>query len=275
MRAYRSPVFTTLDLPGFAGVSVAALAFLCAAAFLAGAIDAIVGGGGLVQLPAMLLVMPGGAPIHSLATSKLSSFVGTAAAVGTYVRRTKIDWRSTAPTAVLAFGGSVGGAAFADVLPPGVLNVVVLCALVGVGLYTWRKPEFGAEDAERLSRARTLMVMLGGGVVIGFWDGLAGPGTGSFLVFLLVGLVGFAFVRASATAKVINTATNLGGLCYFVPAGQVLWGIGLTMALCNLAGSVLGARMAVRRGSEFVRKVFLTVVAALVLSLGWKVVLGT
>ncbi|MFB9909264.1 TSUP family transporter [Allokutzneria oryzae] len=267
-------MFTTLDLPGFAGVPIAAVVFLCVAAFLAGAVDAIVGGGGLVQLPAMLLVMPGGAPIYSLATSKLSSFVGTAAAVGTYVRRTKIDWRSTAPTAVLAFAGSVGGAAFADMLPPGALNVVVLCALVSVGVYTWRRPGFGAEDSPRHSRLTRLLVMLGGGVVIGFWDGLAGPGTGSFLVFLLVGVVGFAFVRASATAKVINTATNLGALCYFVPAGQVLWGLGAAMALCNLTGSVLGARMAVRRGSEFVRKVFLTVVAALVLSLGWKVAVG-
>ncbi|MBP2334227.1 putative membrane protein YfcA [Saccharothrix coeruleofusca] len=265
---------TALDWPGFGHVSLAGLLFLCLAAALAGAVDAVVGGGGLIQLPAMLLVGPGGQPLYSLATSKVAAVVGTTAAVRTYTAQTSVDWWSALPMALAAFGGAVGGAAFAGSLAPDVLNAVVLVALVGVGLYTWRKPRLGVGEVLRFARSAQVAVMALGGAVIGFYDGLAGPGTGAFLVFLLVGLVGFAFLRASATAKVVNVATNLGALMYFIPAGKVLWGLGLLLAVCNTTGAVFGARLAVRRGSRFVRRVFLTVVVALVVSLGWKVAAG-
>ncbi|MEU4802688.1 TSUP family transporter [Actinosynnema sp. NPDC023587] len=265
---------TALDWPGFGQVSLAGLLFLCAAAALAGAVDAVVGGGGLIQLPALLLVGPGGQPLYALATNKVAAVVGTASAVGTYARQTSIDWASAIPMAVAAFAGATGGAAFAGALEPGVLNGVVLVALVGVGLYTWRKPDLGVAETPRFGRAARIAVMATGGAVVGFYDGLAGPGTGAFLVFLLVGLVGFAFLRASATAKIVNVATNLGALLYFIPTGKVLWGLGLVLAVCNLGGAVFGARLAVRRGSAFVRRVFLTVVVALVVSLGWKAAVG-
>jgi uncharacterized protein len=267
-------VTAALDWPGFGHISLAALLFLCLAAAVAGAVDAVVGGGGLIQLPALLLIAPGGQPLYALATNKIASVVGTAAAVRTYSRQAAIDWSSALPMASAAFAGAVGGAAFAGSLAPGVLNGVVLVALVGVGLYTWRKPELGVAETPRFTRHAQIGVMALGGAVIGFYDGLAGPGTGAFLVFLLVGLVGFAFLRASATAKVVNVATNLGALLYFVPAGKVLWGLGLVLALCNVTGAVFGARLAVRRGSAFVRRVFLTVVVALVVSLGWKAAVG-
>jgi uncharacterized membrane protein YfcA len=169
--------------------------------------------------------------------------------------------------AVAAFVGAIGGALLAAALPSRVLTVVVLVALIGVGLYTWRRPELGAEHAPRFPRRTQGVVMTAGGAAIGFYDGLAGPGTGSFLVFLLVGLVGFAFLQASATAKVVNTATNLGALVFFVPAGVVLLGLGAVLAVANLTGAVVGARMAVERGSSFVRQVFLVVVAVLVATL--------
>ncbi|GAB3298673.1 sulfite exporter TauE/SafE family protein [Parasphingorhabdus pacifica] len=267
-------MLTALNWPGFAEISLAGLMFLCGAAFLAGAVDAIVGGGGLIQLPAMLLIMPGGEAIHSLASNKVASVAGTAAAARTYAKRTRIDWHSALPMAVIAFFGSLCGAVFADALPSDVLNVVVLVALVGVGIYTWRTPALGAADAVPAGRRRQLLLMLAGGAVIGFWDGIAGPGTGSFLVFLLVGLIGYAFVSASATAKVVNVATNLGALVFFVPAGKVLWGLALAMATANMSGSVFGAALASRRGSGFVRRVFLTVLFGLVASLGWKLALG-
>jgi uncharacterized protein len=267
-------VTAALDWPGFGHISLAALLFLCLAAAVAGAVDAVVGGGGLIQLPALLLIAPGGQPLYALATNKIASVVGTAAAVRTYSRQAAIDWSSALPMASAAFAGAVGGAAFAGSLAPGVLNGVVLVALVGVGLYTWREPELGVAETPRFTRHAQIGVMALGGAVIGFYDGLAGPGTGAFLVFLLVGLVGFAFLRASATAKVVNVATNLGALLYFVPAGKVLWGLGLVLALCNVTGAVFGARLAVRRGSAFVRRVFLTVVVALVVSLGWKAAVG-
>ncbi|QUH01036.1 TSUP family transporter [Saccharopolyspora erythraea] len=267
-------MFTALDWPGFADLSLAGLLFLCAAAFLAGAVDAIVGGGGLIQLPAMLLLVPGGEVIYSLATSKIAAVAGTTAAAHTYARKTPIDWRSALPMALVALLGSLGGAMFADALPSSVLNIVVLVALVLVGIYTWRKPDLGTAHAPRFQARTQVLVMIAGGAVIGFWDGIAGPGTGSFLVFLLVGLVGFAFVAASATSKIVNVATNVGALVFFIPAGKVLWGLGVLMAVSNITGSVLGALVASRRGSAFVRRVFLTVVVGLVASLGWKLALG-
>ncbi|GAA2357832.1 TSUP family transporter [Saccharopolyspora halophila] len=267
-------MLTALEWPGFADLTLAGLLFLCAAAFLAGAVDAIVGGGGLIQLPAMMMLMPGGEAIYSLATNKVSSIAGTAAAARTYARRTPMDWRSALSMAVVALLGSLGGAALADALPPSVLNVVVLVALIAVGIYTWRKPGMGSSHEPRFGHRAQLLVLLLGGASIGFWDGIAGPGTGSFLVFWLVSLVGFAFVTASATAKVVNVATNIGALIFFIPAGKVLWGLGLVMAVCNVAGSVSGAVLATRRGSGFVRRMFLTVITGLVLSLGWKLAVG-
>ena len=267
-------MLAALDWPGFADLSLAGLLFLCSAAFVAGAVDAIVGGGGLIQLPAMLLLAPGGEVIYSLATSKVAAVAGTTAAARTYAKTTPIDWRSALPMAFVALLGSLGGAVFADLLPSGVLNIVVLAALLLVGIYTWRKPELGADHRPRFGRHGQIALMIAGGAVIGFWDGIAGPGTGSFLVFLLVGMIGYAFVTASATAKIVNVATNVGALAFFIPAGKILWGLALAMAASNMAGSVLGALLASQRGSAFVRRVFLTVVVGLVVSLGWKLALG-
>ena len=256
-----------LTWPGFGGVGLLALLALCVASVLAGAVDAIVGGGGLVLLSALLIVQPGGEAIFSVATNKLAAIVGTASAAVTFARRVPIDRRHAFPMALAAFAGAIGGAVLAAALPSRVLTVVVLVALVGVGLYTWRRPELGAEHAPRFPRRTQGAVMVTGGAAIGFYDGLAGPGTGSFLVFLLVGLVGFAFLQASATSKIVNTATNLGALVFFLPAGVVLLGLGAVLAVANVTGAVVGARLAVERGSGFVRRVFLLVVAVLVVTL--------
>jgi hypothetical protein len=264
-------VSSALDWPGFGSVTPWALAVLCLAAFVAGAVDAIVGGGGLIQLPTLLLFAPGGAAVHSLATNKMASVLGTAAATAGYARRVPIDWAFALPMALAALLGSVGGAGLAASLPSPVLTWVVLVALILVGLYTWRRRDLGVTHAPRFGRRNRLLAILAGGSLIGFWDGLAGPGTGSFLVFWLVGVVGFGFLEASATAKLVNTATNVGALTVFLPAGAVLLGLGAAMALCNICGSLVGARLAIGRGSGFVRRVFLVVVAALVASLLWKV----
>jgi uncharacterized membrane protein YfcA len=259
-------VLSPLGWPGFGEITLLALLALLLAALVAGVVDAVVGGGGLVQLPALLLLLPG-APVLALASNKVASVVGTTAATITYARGTRVDWRAAALMAGTAFGGSVGGAAFAGALPATVLRVVVLVAVLGVGIYTLRTPHLGSTQRLRFGRRAQLVLMATGGAVIGGYDGLAGPGTGSFLVFLLVGAVGYAFLHASATAKLVNVATNLGALAYFVPAGHVVWGLALCMAVANLLGATLGARVAVRRGSAFVRRVFLVVVAVLVVSL--------
>ncbi len=244
---------------------------LCAFAALAGGLDAVVGGGGLVQLPALLLVLPHAPVVALLGTNKLASVVGTASAAMTYARRVPVDRATAGPMAVAAFAGSGAGALLATVAPAAALRPVVLLALVGVLVFTWRRPGLGEVEALRLAPRHQRTVTVAGGAGIGAYDGLVGPGTGSFLVFLLVGMVGLSFLHASATAKAVNTATNLAALLLFGLGGHVLWGLGAAMAASNLAGSQVGARLAIRRGSAWVRRVFLVVVTALVLRLAYDV----
>ncbi|MDP9437013.1 MAG: TSUP family transporter [Actinomycetota bacterium] len=245
---------------------------LCLFAFLAGALDAVVGGGGLVQLPALLVVLPQVPVVALLGTNKLASIVGTASAAVHYGRTVAVDRRQAVEMALAAFAGSALGALLATVVSSEVLRPVVLVALVLVLAYTLRRPALGEVEALRLSPPAQRAVALTGGALIGLYDGFVGPGTGSFLVFLLVGAVGLSFLHASATAKVVNTMTNLAALLLFAYGGHVLWALGAAMAVANLAGSQVGARLAVRRGSAWVRRVFLVVVTALVLRLAWDLV---
>lgn len=245
---------------------------LCLAAAFAGWFDAVVGGGGLVQLPALLVLLPGASPAQVLATNKLSSICGTSVAAATYYRRVRPDLRTALPMALIALAGSAAGAALASVLPAEVFRPVVLVLLVVVATYVGVRPALGAEQSLRWDGRRHHVAAAAGGLTIGFYDGIFGPGTGTFLVFLLVGLLGYSFLQASAKARIVNLATNLGALLVFVPQGAPLWGLGLLMGACNVAGGWLGAHTAIRRGSGFVRVVFLVVVAALVLRLAYDVV---
>ena len=252
-------------------LSLADVLVLCAFAFLAGGLDAVVGGGGLVQLPALLVVLPQAPVVSLLGTNKLASVVGTASAAVTYNRRTSVDRSTAAWMAGAALLGSAGGALLATRADSSALKPVVLVALIAVFVYTLRTPSLGAVEQLRLRAGSQRAVALGGGAAIGFYDGFLGPGTGSFLVFLLVGAVGLSFLHASATAKVVNTATNLSALALFAAAGHVLWGLGAAMAASNLAGSQVGTRLAIRRGSAWVRRVFIVVVSALILRLAYDV----
>jgi uncharacterized membrane protein YfcA len=245
---------------------------LCAFAFLAGGLDAVVGGGGLVQLPALLVVLPQAPVVALLGTNKLASVVGTASAAVTYNRRIAVDRATAAWMAGAAFLGSGGGALLATQVGSDALKPLVLAALVGVFVYTLRTPSLGEVELLRLHPRAQRAVALVGGALIGFYDGFIGPGTGSFLVFLLVGAVGLSFLHASATAKVVNTATNLAALALFAAGGHVLWGLGVAMAASNLAGSQVGTRLAIRQGSGWVRRVFIVVVSVLIARLAYDVV---
>ena len=250
-------------------MTIEQVVLLCAVAACAGALDAIVGGGGLLQLPALLLVLPNAPVVSLLGTNKLASVVGTASAAVTYARRVPVDLGTALPMAGVAFAGAAGGALLATAVPGSALRPVVLVALVAVLVFTWRRPSLGEVEALRLGRRRQRAVTGVGGAAIGFYDGLVGPGTGTFLVFLLVGTVGLSFLHASATAKTVNTATNLAALLLFALGGHVLWALGAAMAASNLLGAQLGARLAIRRGSAWVRRVFLVVVTALVARLAY------
>ncbi len=260
------------------GVAPVVLALLVAAAALAGWVDAVSGGGGLVQLPALLLGLPGAPPATVLGTNKLSSIIGTSAAALTYRRAAVTDVGTAWPMAVAAFLGSAAGAVGATHLPGSFFRPFALLMLVVVGVWTLVRPALGESQELRWqgaeSHARHGIAAVAMGAVIGAYDGVFGPGTGTFLVFGLVVMLGYSFLNASAIAKVVNVSTNLAALIVFGLGGHVLWVLGLTMGAANLAGAVVGARTAVRHGSGFVRVVFLVVVAALLLRLGYDVLRG-
>jgi len=258
-----------------AHLSATTVALLVAAAFAAGWVDAVVGGGGLIQLPALLLALPAAtAPAAILATNKLASICGTTTSSITYYRRVHPDLRTSLPMAGWALAGAAAGAAGAGLMPPSVFRPLVLVLLVLVALWTLLRPDLGSVTRLRFSGRHHHAVAAGIGVCLGFYDGIFGPGTGSFLVIALVGVLGYAFLDASAHAKIVNLATNLGALVVFVAQGAPLWGLGLLMGSANVSGAYLGARTAVARGSRFVRLVFLAVVLALVVRLAWELLPG-
>ncbi len=237
------------------------------AGFAAGWLDAVVGGGGAIQLPALLLI-PGITPLQALATNKLGSIFGTATSATTYYRRVRPDLRTALPMAAVALAASFGGAAVATVLPAALLKPIILVALLGVAIFTALRPRMGRQTELRYHGRHHVAVALATGVSIGFYDGLIGPGTGTFLVISLVSILGYDFLQASAKAKIVNFATNLGALLLFVPQGAVLWVLGALLAIMNMAGGYIGSRMAIARGSAFIRVVFLVIVVVLVAKLG-------
>jgi len=252
-------------------VDLTLLALMALAGFAAGWIDAVVGGGGLIQLPALVLGFPGATPAQLLATNKISSVFGTATSSITYIRRIRPDLRTAVPMALIAFLGAVGGALIGVHIPKEAFNPIILVMLVVVGAYTVFRPSLGSVTALRFTGVRHTATAMLVGFVIGVYDGALGPGTGSFLVFALVGLLGYAFLQASAKAKITNFATNLGALAVFIPGGHVMWRVGLVMAVANIAGGYAGARTAVARGSTFVRVVFILVLVAFIVRIGGDV----
>ena len=252
--------------------STPTLVLMGLAAVLAGWVDAVVGGGGLIQIPALLIGFPQVAPVQILATNKLGSICGTSVSAVTYYRRVKPARRTVIPLALLAFAGSLIGASLVSHISRAAFNPIILVVLIGVGTYTLLQPGLGVITDLRLSVRRNVLAASGIGFLIGIYDGALGPGTGSFLVFALVGLLGYAFLQASAKAKIANVATNLAALVIFIPAGAVMWKVGLLMGLGNLVGGYVGARTAVARGAGFVRVVFVLVVSAFIVKIGLEVI---
>jgi hypothetical protein len=248
----------------------ATLAFVLVAALAAGWIDAVVGGGGLLQLPALLLV-PGLSPVQALGTNKLASICGTTTSAVTYYRRARPDLRTALPMAAVALVSSFGGASIASLLPAGVFKPVIVLALVGIAVFTLLRPSLGEVTALRHTGRAHHVVAVAVGAGIGFYDGILGPGTGTFLVIATVTLLGYDFLAASAKAKIVNCATNLGALLFFLPHGSVYWGLGLLLGVANMTGGYLGSRAATARGSRFIRIAFLVVVTALIARVGWDV----
>lgn len=247
---------------------------LALGAFFAGFVDAVVGGGGLIQIPALFAAYPGLAPATLFATNKLASVVGTSSAALQYSRRVRIPWRVAGPGAVAALVGSWYGAKAVALMPPEALRPLILLLLVLVAIYTFVKKDLGTVSTESVHGLRSTVIAGVIGGVIGFYDGFFGPGTGSFLIFLFIRTLGMDFLRASVCAKILNVATNLAAIGFFVGNVEILWKVAGIMAACNLSGAVVGSRMALRHGAVFVRKMFLGVVAVLIAKLAYDTFRG-
>jgi uncharacterized membrane protein YfcA len=252
----------------FHDLTIATALFLLAASFFAGFIDSIAGGGGLIQLPALLIGLPNSETAEVLGTNKLSAVFGTTTAAALYRKQIRPDPMVLIAMGVPAFVGSAGGAVLASKIPTSSMRPMVLVLLIIVAIYTWFKPDLGKFENLRHLPKRRVQIAAFAGVVIGFYDGIFGPGTGSFLMLILVASLGYAFITASAIAKVVNVATNVGAIMVFGINGAVLWQIGIILGVANISGAVLGARLAIKGGSTLVRKVFLLVTVALIVKVG-------
>lgn len=239
------------------------------ASLLAGLVDSIVGGGGLVLLPALFATFPGVQPATLLGTNKSASVWGTSMAALQYSRRVQMRWPVLLPAAGAALAGSFAGAWMVTQINPDFLRRLLPVALLAVLVYTLVKKDLGRTHAPRHSLRAEQAIAAAIGLVIGWYDGFFGPGTGSFFIFLFVRLLGYDFLNASVSAKLLNVATNLAAIALFAMKGHVWWQLGLVMAVANVAGSLIGTRLALRHGAGFVRGVFILVVGALILKTGY------
>jgi len=244
--------------------------FIAAVASLfAGCVDAIVGGGGLILVPALFTVYPNAPPATLLGTNKSGAIWGTAIATVQYSRKVQLRWRVLLPAACTALAGALAGAWLLTRMEPGFLRRALPFVMLAVLLYTVAKKDLGRIHAPRFTLERETTIACLIGFVIGGYDGFFGPGTGSFFIFLFVRLLGYDFLNASASAKLLNVATNLAALTLLIVKGHIWWHIGLTLAVANIIGSLIGARLALRHGASFVRGVFIVVVLGLILKTGY------
>ena len=239
------------------------------ASLLAGFVDSIVGGGGLILVPALFVTFPAAPPATLFGTNKGASVWGTAFATWQYSRRVEMRWAAWLPAAGAGFVAAFAGAWLVTVVSADFLRKLLPVVLLAVLIYTLFKKDLGRTHAPRYSGVKEAYVAASIGAAIGFYDGFFGPGTGSFLVFLFVRLLGYDFLSASAAAKLINTSTNVASLVLFVAKGHIWWHFVVAMAVANVLGSLLGTRLALKHGTGFVRLVFIGVVSALILKTGY------
>ena len=250
-------------------MSIEVALFLAIASGFAGFVDAMAGGGGLIQLPALIVGLPNKELPLILGTNKVPSIFGTAAAARNYFKNIKPDIPLTISMMGPAFIGSMGGASLAAAVPKDFFKPFIVFLLVAVAIYTWVKPELGMNENLKYTYKKRLAIVALIGLLIGFYDGIFGPGTGTFLVFFLVSGIGYAFLKASGTAKLVNISTNAGAILSFQLTGHIWWQLGLLLAFANVTGAIIGSRLAIKGGSPLVRKVFLAVTFLLIVRVAW------
>jgi uncharacterized protein len=244
---------------------------VCLAAFVAGFIDAIVGGGGLVQTPVLFMAFPQYSVATLLGTTKLPSFLGTSVSFYQYAKRVTIHWRLVMWIASAAFASAMLGSRLVSTVSNETFKPIILVALICVAVYTYSKKNFGRHEEKELSFSDSLLRGISSGFIIGFYDGFIGPGTGSFLVLIFISLLGYDFMHASAHAKTVNLATNLASIIYFSSTGNIIFELAIPMAICNMAGGFIGTRFALLRGNQFIRSFFLFIVCCTIVRFGYDV----
>jgi uncharacterized protein len=249
--------------PALPEITLYLLSLLFLAAFLAGFVDSIAGGGGMIAVPAMLLA--GFSPIETLGTNKLQSLFGSGAASWTYARHGHVDLRAQLPMVLMAGLGAALGALLATVVPAGVLKAVLPFLLIAIAVYFGLKPSLGEVDRQR--KLTPLVFGLTFVPLLGFYDGVFGPGTGSFLMLGFVALAGYGILKATAHTKFLNFGSNVGAFVVFITHGAVLWKVGLVMGAGQFIGAYLGSRFAMKQGAKVVKPLLVTVSVALAIRL--------
>ena len=247
------------------------LILLCIAALSAGFIDAIVGGGGLVQTPAALSLLPQYPVSTILGTLKIPAFSGTSFAAAQYAKKVTINYKRLAVMTAVAFTASFAGSKLLTVVSNQFMKPFLLVVLVLVAIYTYTNKNFGNHTAKEHSTRRQMLYAMLISIIIGFYDGFIGPGAGSFLILAFINFLGFDFLKANAHAKFVNLSTNLGSMTFFALSGKIIYTIALPMAICNAIGGFLGARLAILKGNAFIRIFFLIVVSATILRFAYDV----
>ena len=248
-----------------------AFILLCIAAFAAGFVDAIVGGGGLIQTPSALILLPQYAVATVIGTLKIPAFTGTSFAAAQYAKRVSFNYKQLALMTSIAFAAAFTGSKLLTVVSNHFMKPLLLVVLIAVAVYTWLNKNFGNHTEKSHSVKREWLYAVLISLVIGFYDGFIGPGAGSFLVLAFISLLGYDFLRASAHAKFVNLATNLGSIVFFAASGKIIYSIALPMAVCNGAGGLLGARLALLKGNAFIRVLFLVVVTGTIVRFAYDV----
>jgi uncharacterized membrane protein YfcA len=244
---------------------------LCLAAFAAGFVDAIVGGGGLIQTPAALVILKSYPVVTAIGCTKIPSFSGTLSAALQYLKKVKLNYTLTTVMCVIAFFASFAGSELLSVVNNRFMKPALLVVLAVVAVYTYSKKGFGQHEAKDHPPRKELWFATAISLVIGFYDGFIGPGAGSFLILAFISLLGYDFLHASAQAKLVNLATNLGSIVLFTIKGKIIWTVALPMAVCNAFGGMLGARMAIMKGNKFIRTFFLFIIIGTLLRFAWDV----
>jgi len=241
-------------------MDVTILLLLCLAAFAAGFIDAIVGGGGLIQTPVGLILLPSLPVATVIGTLKVPAFSGTSFAAFQYLKKVDLNWKLLGIMMLLAFPSAFLGSTLLTYVSNDFMKPLLLVVLSFLVIYTYAKKNFGQQIEKNISSQRQLLNAVAISFVVGLYDGFIGPGTGSFLVVAFIAIMGFDFLHASANAKMVNLATNFGSICLFMLKGKIIWAIALPTAASNALGGWLGAKLAINKGNGFIRIFFLVVV---------------